>query len=143
MNTKGKHAVRTKTRATLPIETTADLTDIVDEPLVIKKMHQMTVWFVPIVSKLPSSYANSLGVRIQDQMYDIQDALVTVESYPQKEKVIRLDSVKTKLNVFRHQTWLLLDLGLIGKRDFLHVSELIDGIDAELDDAMKEPTPPK
>ena len=49
----------------------------------------------------------------------------------------RLDSVKTKLNVFRHQTWLLLDLRLIGKRDFLHVSDLIDGIETELEDSIQ------
>ena len=135
--TKGKSGVKSKKRLPIPWETTAQLTDIEDEPAVIRKMHQMTVWFVPLVSKLPTSYANSLSIRIQDQMYDILDDLVTAESYPAKEKITRLDSVKTKLNVFRHQTWLLLDLRLIGKRDFLHVSDLIDGIETELEDSIQ------
>ena len=99
-------------------------------------MHDLIIWFVPIINRFPRDHKFILGDRIQNQMYDILEELILARF--EKEKLARLEKINGKLDVLRHQTRILLDFKLIDGKRFYHASSLINEIGVELGGWMKQ-----
>jgi hypothetical protein len=99
-------------------------------------MHDLIVWFVPIINRFPRDHKFTLGDRLQNRMYDILEELIMARY--EKEKASRLERTNAKLDVLRHQTRFLLEFKLIDGRRFYHASELINGVGVELGGWIKQ-----
>lgn len=66
---------------------------------VINDTYRLLKWLLPIISKYPRNFRYSLGVRIENSMYDLLDHLQT--AYNGTEKLDHLSSASNKLEHLR------------------------------------------
>ncbi len=78
---------------------------------VIQKAHDLILWYVPILNRLPRDQKFLLGDRIIGGLYDLYAGLIQVRY--DKERVKRLAALNGTLDVLRHRTRLPLDFQLI------------------------------
>ena len=101
-----------------------------EELPIIQKTYDLIKWYVPILNRLPKTHKFTLGDRMINRLYNILEDLI-IARYA-KEKLAKLQSVNTQLDILRYQTRLLLDFQLIVTRRYEYAIKLIDEIGIEL-----------
>ena len=101
-----------------------------EELPIIQKTYDLIKWYVPILNRLPKTHKFTLGDRMINRLYNILEDL-NIARYA-KEKLAKLQSVNTQLDILRYQTRLLLDFQLIVTRRYEYAIKLIDEIGIEL-----------
>ncbi|MDJ0797257.1 MAG: diversity-generating retroelement protein Avd [Calothrix sp. MO_167.B12] len=109
-----------------------------EELPIIQKTYDLIKWYVPILHSLPKAQKFTLGDRMINILYDILEDLI-VARYA-KEKLTKLESVNTQLDILRYQTRLLLDFRLIAVRRYEYAIKLINEIGMELGGWIKQQT---
>lgn len=97
---------------------------------IIQRVYDLIKWYTPVINRLPRDHKLMLGNRILSGLYDLLEQLI-IARY-EREKLSRLESLNSKLDIIRKQTQLLLDFELVSLRRFEYAGELIDGIGSEL-----------
>ena len=107
-----------------------------EELPIIQKTYDLIKWYVPILNRLPKVHKFTLGDRMINRLYNLLDNLI-IARYA-KEKLTKLESVNTQLDILRYQTRLLLDFHLIAARRYEYAIKLIDEIGIELGGWIKQ-----
>ncbi|MBD2027030.1 diversity-generating retroelement protein Avd [Leptolyngbya sp. FACHB-711] len=103
---------------------------------IIQKTYDLIKWYVPILNRLPRDHKFMLGDRIIAGLYDLLEGLI--QARYAKEKLPKLQSLNTQLDILRHQTRLLLDFQLLSDRRYEYVSQHINTIGTDLGGWMKQ-----
>lgn len=97
---------------------------------IIQKTYDLIRWYVPHLNRLPRDHKFMLGNRLIEGLYELLDGLIYARY--SNEKVTRLESLNSLLDVIRYQTRLLKDFELLDLRRYEFVSRLIDEIGRNL-----------
>jgi len=101
-----------------------------EELPVIQKSHDLILWYVPVLMRLPRDYRFTLGDRMIKSMYKMHDKLI--EARYAREKLEQLQAINVRLERLRHQTRLLLDFKQIDSNRFLYASKMINEVGVNL-----------
>ncbi|NES07163.1 MAG: diversity-generating retroelement protein Avd [Okeania sp. SIO2F4] len=107
-----------------------------NELSIIQKTHDLIIWYVPIISRLPKTHKYTIGNRMINGLYNFLESLI-IAKYA-SEKLNLLKSLNPKLDVIRYQTRILLDFKLINNKRYEYVSQLIDEISKQLGGWIKQ-----
>lgn len=97
---------------------------------IIQRTHDLALWFVPYLHRLPNHHRRMLGERIESTLYDLLE-LLNQARYA-RSKLELLDEASARVGLLRCQIRLLVDLGLMDDRRYGHVSGLVDVVGREL-----------
>ncbi|MFM7528006.1 MAG: diversity-generating retroelement protein Avd, partial [Nodosilinea sp.] len=103
---------------------------------IIQKTYDLIKWYVPILNRLPRNHKFLLGDRITSGLYDLLENLI--QARYEQDKLSRLQSLNSKLDILRHQTRLLLDFELVADRRYEYISNLLNSIGADLGGWIKQ-----
>lgn len=103
---------------------------------VIQKTYDFIKWYVPILNRLPKSHKFALGDRIINGLYELLEGLI--QARYARQKLERLASLNTQLDILRYQTRLLLDFNLIPVHRYEYASKSLDEIGTELGAWLKQ-----
>ena len=103
---------------------------------IIQKTYDLIKWYVPILNRLPRNHRFLLGDRITSGLYDLLENLI--QARYEQDKLSRLQSLNSKLDILRHQTRLLLDFELVADRRYEYISNLLNSIGADLGGWIKQ-----
>ncbi|MGJ3253253.1 MAG: diversity-generating retroelement protein Avd [Elainellaceae cyanobacterium] len=107
-----------------------------DDLPVIQKTYDLIKWYVPILNRLPKNHKFLLGDRMVTGLYDLLEGLIQAR-YSQN-KLTRLETLNSHLDILRHQTRLLLDFELIKPERYQHIGQLIDSVGTDLGGWIKQ-----
>lgn len=93
---------------------------------IIQKTYDLILWYVPHLNRLPRDHKFMLGNRLIERLYELLEGLI--EARYLTEKLAKLESLNTLLDVIRFQTRLLKDFRLLDNRGYEYVSKMIDEI---------------
>jgi hypothetical protein len=97
---------------------------------IIQKTYDLIKWYVPILNRLPRNHKFLLGDRMVAGLYDLLEHLLKARY--ERNKLSRLESLNSQLDVLRYQTRLLLDFELMSRDRYEYVASLINGIGSDL-----------
>jgi hypothetical protein len=97
---------------------------------IIQKTYDLIRWYVPHLNRLPRDHKFMLGNRLIEGLYELLDGLIYARY--SAEKVARLESLNSLLDVIRYQTRLLKDFELLDLRRYEFASRLVDEIGRNL-----------
>mgnify|MGYP002397913913 CR=1 FL=1 len=97
---------------------------------IIQKTYDLIRWYVPHLNRLPRDHKFMLGNRLIEGLYELLDGVIFARY--STEKLSRLESLNSLLDVIRYQTRLLKDFELLDLRRYEFVSRLIDEIGRNL-----------
>lgn len=69
---------------------------------IIQKTYDLIKWYVPLLNCLPRNHRFQLGDRIITNLYTLLEKLILARY--QKDKLIQLQSLNSKLDTLRYQT---------------------------------------
>ncbi|MBF2065282.1 MAG: diversity-generating retroelement protein Avd [Calothrix sp. C42_A2020_038] len=95
-----------------------------EELPIIQKTYDLIKWYVPILHRLPKGQKFTLADRIINRLYNILEDLI-IARYA-KDKLNKLASINTQLDILRYQTRLLLDFQLIPTHRYEYAIKLIN-----------------
>lgn len=107
-----------------------------EELPIIQKTYDLIKWYVPILNRLPKTHKFTLADRMINGLYDLLSGLI-IARYA-KEKLTKLESLNSGLDILRYQTRLLLDFQLIQVNRYEYAVKLINEIGAELGGWIKQ-----
>ncbi len=87
---------------------------------IIQKTYDLILWYVPHLNRLPRDHKFMLGNRLIEGLYELLDGLIWARY--STEKLARLESLNTLLDVIRYQTRLLKDFEMLDLRRYQFVS---------------------
>jgi len=99
---------------------------------IIQKTYDLIKWYVPILNRLPRDHRFTLGERIINNLYDLLEGLIETRFAKKNDKLARLQSFNTKLDILRYQTRLLQDFELISVQRYKYISQRFNEIGIEL-----------
>ena len=73
---------------------------------VIQKVHDLVLWFIPILNRFPVTHRHGIGERMIDGLYGLLEGLIRCRY--SRDKLERLETLNAELNVLRHQVRLCL-----------------------------------
>lgn len=97
---------------------------------ILQKAYDLICWFVPILNRLPRDQKLLLGDRMITLLYELLEGLVIARYASQKITI--LESIKSKPDVLRYQTRLLLDFGLISVKRYEYATHFLVEIGNDL-----------
>jgi hypothetical protein len=97
---------------------------------ILQKVYDLIQWYVPIISRLPRDHKYTLGDRLIANLYTLLDSLIQAQY--EREKLHRLQTINTQLEVIRYQTRLLHDFQLIHTPRYEHAAKLTNDIGTDL-----------
>jgi hypothetical protein len=103
---------------------------------IIQKTYDLIKWYVPILNRLPRNHKFLLGDRITTGLYDLLENLI--QARYETNKLPRLQTLNSKLDILRHQTRLLLDFELVDSRRYEYVSTLLNSVGTDLGGWIKQ-----
>ncbi len=103
---------------------------------IIQKTYDLIKWYIPILNRLPKVHKFTLADRMINRLYDILEDLI-IARYA-KEKLARLESINSQLDILRSQTRLLLDFKLVAIRRYEYAIKLINEVGMELGGWIKQ-----
>ena len=103
---------------------------------VIQKAHDLIVWYVPLLNKLPRDHKHMLGDRIITGLYEVLEGLIRARYA--REKRAQLEAINVQLELLRRQTRLLLDFKLIDAQRFAHAANHINEVGVNLGGWLKQ-----
>ena len=104
---------------------------------IIQKTYDLIKWYVPILNRLPKVHRFGLGERIVNNLYDLLEGLIRAR-YAKNDKLTRLQSINTQLDILRYQTRLLYDFQLISVERYKYINQQLNGIGIELGGWIKQ-----
>ena len=78
---------------------------------IIQKTYELIKWYVPILNQLPQDHKFLVGDQIISGLYDLLEGLI--RGRYSKEKLPQFQALNAQLDIWRHQTKLLLDFRLL------------------------------
>jgi hypothetical protein len=106
-----------------------------EELPIIQKTYDLIQWYVPILNRLPRNHKFLLGDRIITGLYDLLEGLI--QARYSSDKLPRLETLSSGLDILRYQTRLLLDFHLMDTQRYAYAGQLIGGIGADLGSWIK------
>lgn len=103
---------------------------------VIQKTHDLIVWYIPILHRLPKDFKFSLGKRVSERLYALLEGLI--EARYNKDRVARLQALNTQLEILRHQARLLHEFELFDAKRLEYISRALNEIGVELGGWIKK-----
>jgi len=103
---------------------------------IIQRTYDLIHWYVPILNRLPRNHKFTLGDRIINGLYDLLEELIRARY--ETQKLARLESLNSHLDILRHQTRLLLDFELISAERYQYAGEFLTNIGQELGGWIKQ-----
>jgi len=104
---------------------------------IIQKTYDLIKWYIPILNRLPRNHRFALGDRIISNLYDLLEGLIRAR-YARRDKIARLQSLNTQLDILRYQTRLLYDFELIAAERHKYINQQLNGIGIELGGWIKQ-----
>jgi hypothetical protein len=96
----------------------------------ISDLHNLIDWVLPIIAKFPRNFRYSLGVRVENLLYDILELLIKAK-YSQK-KDSYLSKANINFEIIRHLTRIWSQRGFISIRQYEALSNQINLIGAQI-----------
>ena len=93
---------------------------------IIQKTYDLIKWYVPILNRLPRDHKFQLGSHMVGGLYELLEGLILARY--QRDKLLQLQGLNSKLDILRHQTRLLLDFNLLSHRRYQYVGQLMNDI---------------
>lgn len=97
---------------------------------IIQRTYDLIRWYVPILNRLPRDRKFMLGNRIVAGLYDLLENLI--QARYESNKLLRLESLNSQLDILRHQTRLLLDFELVSIERYEFAGQHLNLIGNEL-----------
>jgi hypothetical protein len=97
---------------------------------ILQKVYDLVKWYIPILTRLPRNHKYTLGDRLITNLYTLLDDLITAQY--EREKLPRLQSINTRLEIIRYQTRLLHEFDLIHALRYEHAAKLTNDIGSDL-----------
>jgi hypothetical protein len=97
---------------------------------IIQRTYDLIRWYVPILNRLPRDHKFILGNRIVARLYDLLENLI--QARYESNKLPRLESLNSQLDILRHQTRLLLDFELVSIERYEFAGQHLNLIGNEL-----------
>ncbi|MDJ0532255.1 MAG: diversity-generating retroelement protein Avd [Xenococcaceae cyanobacterium MO_207.B15] len=104
---------------------------------IIQKTYDLIKWYIPILNRLPKDHCFTLGERIINNLYDLLERLIQAR-YAKSDKLNRLQSLNTELDILRYQTRLLYDFQLISTQRYKYINQQLNDIGIELGGWIKQ-----
>jgi 23S rRNA-intervening sequence protein len=104
---------------------------------IIQKTYDLIKWYIPILNRLPRDHRFALGDRMTKGLYDLLEGLIRAR-YARKDRLARLESLNTHLDILRYQTRLLLEFQLISAQRYDYVSKQLVAIGSDLGGWIKQ-----
>lgn len=103
---------------------------------IIQKAYDLIQWYVPILNRLPRSHKYLIGDRIIIGLYNLLENLIRARY--ERNKLSRLETLNSELDILRYQTRLLLDFKLMPDHRYQYAGQLINDIGNELGGWIKQ-----
>ena len=103
---------------------------------IIQKVYDFTLWYVPIVNRLPRDHKFTLGDRVVNLLFDIHEDLLRAKY--ETDKLPRLQKVNVDLEALRYRTRFLRDFKLLSPERYHFAAVAINDIGTELGGWMKQ-----
>ena len=104
---------------------------------IIQKTYDLIIWYIPILNRLPKAHRFALGERIVNNLYDLLEELIQAR-YAKNDKLTRLQSINTQLDILRYQTRLLYDFELISAQRYKYINQQLNKIGIDLGSWIKQ-----
>ena len=98
---------------------------------IIQKTYDLIKWYVPILSRLPRDHRYGLGERMTHLLYELLEGLIQAR-YLNKNKLYRLETLNTQLDILRYQTRLLFDFELLSTKRYDYAGQQLRSIGQDL-----------
>jgi hypothetical protein len=103
---------------------------------ILEKTYDLIKWYVPILNRLPRDHKYALGDRLIANLYTLLESLIQAQY--ERDKLSRLQSINTQLEVIRYQTRLLHDFELIHVPRYEHAAKVTNEIGTALGGWIKQ-----
>jgi four helix bundle protein len=101
-----------------------------DKLPILQKTYDFVKHYIPIINRLPKQHKYALGERLTTSLYALLEGLIQAQY--EREKLSRLQSLNTQLEIIRYQTRLLHDFEMINAQRYEHIAKLINEIGTDL-----------
>ena len=108
-----------------------------EELSVIQKTYDLIKWYIPLLNQLPRDHRFALGDRITKGLYDLLEGLIWAR-YARRNRLERLQTLNTRLDILRYQTRLLLDFQIISSEKYDYAGKQLVAIGGELGGWIKQ-----
>lgn len=105
---------------------------------IVKRTYELIKWYVPFLNRLAKVDKFTLADRMISRLYSLLENLIIIRY--DKEKLLKLGSVNTQLDILRYQTQLLYDFQLLALHRYKYAIRLINQIGIELSDWIEQPS---
>jgi hypothetical protein len=109
----------------------------VSELPIVQKTYDLIKWYIPILNRLPRAHRFALGERIVNNLYNLLEGLIQAR-YAKSDKLARLQSLNTQLDILRYQTRLLYDFQLISAERYQYINQQFNDLGIELGGWIKQ-----
>lgn len=103
---------------------------------ILQKTYDLIRWYVPILNCLPRDQKLLLGNRMITLLYELLEGLIIARYASQK--LLILESIKSKPDILRYQSRLLLDFSLISVKRYEYATQLLVEIGNDLGGWIKQ-----
>jgi len=110
-------------------------------PQVVESCHQLLLWIIPQINKLPRQHRFTLGERLESALIEVLELLVDA-AYSSRKRHL-LNQANRRIAVCRHLWRLCLELKVIPMGRYEHGSRLIDGIGGQVGNWLKSRQEPE
>jgi hypothetical protein len=97
---------------------------------ILQKTYDLILWYVPILNRLPRHHKFGLGERMLTLLYELLEGLIMARYATQNVEI--LEPLKSKVDILRYQSRLLLDFGLISVQRYEYATKLLVEIGTDL-----------
>ena len=104
---------------------------------IVQKTYDLIKWYIPILNRLPRNHRFALGNRIVNNLYNLLEELIQIR-FARENKLLRLQSLNTQLDILRYQTRLLYDFKLVASNRYKYANQQINDIGSELGGWIKQ-----
>jgi len=99
-------------------------------PQAVQAMHELMLWFIPQLDKLPRQRRYTLGARLETGCIDILEVLIEA-TYGQHKRHV-LTQANRKLELLRHLWQLCYELKTISNETYEHGATLCNDLGEQL-----------
>jgi hypothetical protein len=104
---------------------------------IIQKTYDLIKWYVPILNRLPRDHKFGLGDRMVKGLYDLLEGFIYAR-YAKRDRITKLETLNTRLDVLRYQTRLLLEFQLISTQRYEYIGKQLIDIGSDLGGWIKQ-----
>lgn len=101
-----------------------------DSPKACEDCHQLILWIIPAIDRLPRQRRFTLGERIESSLLEVLELLVEAAYSKERRPVLKM--ANRRLARARHLWRLAMELGDVDKRRYSHGANLIDQLGRQI-----------